>query len=97
MTPRTWTIRRARVSDAEALSGCIQAAYGVYADHLQGRGLGRGLIEFGEAQAGKQGYKELRLATHRLLTENLSLYSHLGWTETGRDSSRVFFRKILTD
>ena len=62
---------------------------------FQGNGLGRGLMEFGEAKAKQMGYYELRLATHILLTENLSLYSHLGWFETGRDDSRVFMKKII--
>ena len=62
---------------------------------FQGNGLGRGLMEFGEIKAKQKGYSELRLATHILLTENLSLYSHLGWFETGRDESRVYMKKII--
>ena len=63
---------------------------------FQGQGLGRALMDFGEEEAKRQGYSEMRPATHVLLTENLSLYSHLGWSETGRDESRVYMGKKIT-
>lgn len=63
---------------------------------FQGNGLGRGLLEFGEAEAKRLGYSEMRLATHILLTENLSLYTHLGWSETDRDEYRVHMTKRIT-
>ncbi len=139
-----------KISDTEALSACMQAAYKAYLSRLggvtlppmtvdyeeeirsypvwiaesdkslvgglilmpedecmtianiavhpdfQGNGLGRGLMEFGETQAKQKGYSELRLATHILLTENLSLYSHLGWSEIGRDKSRIFMIKNIS-
>ena len=62
---------------------------------FQGNGLGRDLMEFGETEAKKNGYSELRLATHILLSENLSLYLHLGWSETDRDESRVYMKKNI--
>ena len=150
MRKRNWTIRKAGVSDAEALTECMHAAYMVYTSRLggkvlppmtvdyekeirsypvwvaesdgtlvgglilmpenvymtignvavhpqfQGNGLGRNLMEFGEAEAKRQGYSELRLATHVLLTENISLYSHLGWSETGRDEYRAYMTKKIT-
>ena len=149
MPMRSWTIRKAMVSDAEALAECMHASYMTYASRLdgktlppmrvdykeeirtspvwiaesdgilvgglvlmpekdymtianvavhpqfQGKGLGRGLMEFGEAEAKKQGYSELHLVTHILLTENISLYIHLGWSETDRDEFRVYMRKII--
>ena len=63
---------------------------------FQGRGLGRALMDLGEKEAKRQGYSEMRLATHVLLTENLSLYGHLGWSETGRDENRVYMAKSIT-
>ena len=149
MSKRSWTIRKAVVSDAEVLAESMHASYLVYTSRLggktlppmivdykeeirtypvwvaefdgkligglilmpeedymtianvavhpqfQGNGLGRGLMEFGEAEAKKQGYSELRLATHILLAENISLYVHLGWSETDRDEYRVYMRKII--
>lgn len=63
----------------------------------QGRGIGRALIEFAEAEARRRGFAELRLYTHQTMTENIALYSRTGWQETGRGEqdgfARVFFRK----
>lgn len=61
----------------------------------QGKGLGRGLMTYAEVEARRQGYTKLRLATHTILTENISLYSHLGWSEVDRDESRVFMEKNI--
>jgi GNAT superfamily N-acetyltransferase len=63
-----------------------------------GRGIGRALIGFAEAEASRRGHGELRLYTHALMTENIALYARTGWQETGRGSQagfdRVFFRKV---
>lgn len=61
----------------------------------QGKGLGRGLMAYAEAETGRQGYATLRLATHTLLTGNVSLYTHLGWSEVDRDGSRVYMEKKI--
>ena len=65
-----------------------------------GRGLGRALLYFALAVARRRGYDEIRLYTHEKMTENIAMYRHLGWQETGRGEqagySRVFFRKALT-
>ena len=66
----------------------------VHAD-CQGNGLGRGLMDFAESEARQRGYTELRLATHALLAENVSLYRHLAWTEEARDAVRVHMIKRL--
>ena len=149
MHKRNWTLRKASVSDAEALSECMHAAYVTYSARLmgktlppmtvnyedeirtypvwvaesdgslvgglilmpeknymtlanvavhpqfQGKGLGRDLMALAEAEAKHQGYSELRLATHVVLTENISLYAHLGWSETSRDECRTYMRKRL--
>jgi ribosomal protein S18 acetylase RimI-like enzyme len=52
---------------------------------FQGQGIGNELMMFAESIAGERNYSELRLATHILLTENVSLYQHLGWMEVDRD------------
>ncbi len=62
---------------------------------FQGRGFGRDLLRFAESKAIEQGYQEMRLATHVLLTENISLYRHLGWREYDRDDMRVYMKKTL--
>lgn len=60
---------------------------------FQGKGLGRGLMNFAECEAKCRGYSEIRLATHVLLTENISFYLNLGWIEIGRDDTRVYMKK----
>ena len=62
---------------------------------FQGLGIGGGLVKFAEAKALEKNYSELRLATHVLLDENISLYLHLGWTEIDRDGTRVYMKKEL--
>lgn len=62
---------------------------------FQGHGLGGGLMKYAEAKAKEKSYSGLRLATHVLLTENLSLYLHLGWTEFNRDDARVYLEKAI--
>lgn len=63
----------------------------------QGQGLGRRLIAFAEAEARRLGYREVRLYTHVTMTENIALYTRLGFVETGRGSDagydRVFMAK----
>ena len=65
----------------------------------QGRGIGRGLLALADHEAAAQGYRELRLYTHETMTENIDMYAHLGWIETGRGEQdgyqRVFMRKPI--
>jgi ribosomal protein S18 acetylase RimI-like enzyme len=65
----------------------------------QGSGLGRRLVAFAEAEARRLGYAELRLYTHAMMTENITLYTRLGFRETGRRHQagydRVFMVKPL--
>ncbi len=62
---------------------------------FQGHGLGRGLLDFAEAEAKQRGFSRLQLATHTLLTENLAIYKHLGWELIDKNDFRVFFEKGL--
>jgi GNAT superfamily N-acetyltransferase len=62
---------------------------------FQGQGLGSGLMKFAESQAKLKHFSELHLATHVLLTENISLYNHLGWLEAGCDEVRVYMKKDI--
>ncbi len=65
----------------------------------QGQGLGRRLVAFAESEARRLGYAELRLYTHATMTENIALYTRLGFCETGRGREagydRVFMAKRL--
>ena len=65
----------------------------------QGRGLGRRLLAHAEEQARRCGLAQIRLYTNALMTENLSMYPHLGYAEVGRRTDegfdRVYFRRDL--
>jgi ribosomal protein S18 acetylase RimI-like enzyme len=65
----------------------------------QGLGFGRRLLAFAEAEALRQGYREIRLYTHETMSENQRLYAAIGYEETGRGTEagyeRVFMRKQL--
>ena len=62
----------------------------------QGQGLGRQLIEFAEAETRRLGYRELRLYTHQTMTENIALYTRLGFFETGRGREAGYDRVFMT-
>jgi len=62
----------------------------------QGRGLGRQLIAFAEAEARRLGHAELRLYTHEKMTENIALYTRLGFVETGRGQEAGYDRVFMT-
>jgi len=66
----------------------------------QGRGLGRALLEHAEAAARQAGFDSIYLYTHEQMTENLALYTRIGYVEYDRRSEgdfyRVFLRKKLT-
>jgi GNAT superfamily N-acetyltransferase len=93
----TWVVE----SDRSILGGLImmfendQASIANIAVDLkfQGQGIGGALMRFAESKAKVNNFSELHLATHALLNENISLYRHLGWEETGRDETRIFMKK----
>lgn len=63
----------------------------------QGKGVGKRLVAFTEAEARRRGYALLRLYTNELMVENVAMYPRLGFTETHRGSEaghrRVYFEK----
>ncbi len=52
-------------------------------------------MELAEAETLEQGFHELRLNTHVDMPENVQLYTHLGWEETGQRGNKVSMRKML--
>lgn len=70
----------------------------VHPEH-QGRGIGRALLDLADTEALAQGFRALRLYTHETMTENIALYTRLGWVETHRGVEdgyrRVFMRRHL--
>ena len=65
----------------------------------RGQGLGKALLEFAESQALSAGFDSVYLYTHEKMTENLALYSRIGYVEYDRRSqgefSLVYMRKHL--
>ena len=62
----------------------------------QGKGYGRALMQFAEAEASRLGYKDICLYTHVLMTENIALYRRVGYIETHRISEKGFDRVYMT-
>lgn len=52
---------------------------------FQGLGIGRRLMVFAEAEARRQGFKQLRLYTNETMAENIAMYERLGYTITRRE------------
>ena len=67
--------------------------------HLQGEGWGRRLMDHAATEAARRGLPALRLYTNVAMTENLSMYAHLGFVETHRVAedgfNRVYMRLTL--
>lgn len=61
--------------------------------------MGRRLLELAEAEARRQGFHSIYLATHELMTENRALYARIGYVEYDQrviaGYPRVFMRKRL--
>ena len=57
----------------------------------RGTGLGRALLQFAEAGARRAGYDAIHLYTHEQMTENLALYSRIGYVEYDRGSQGAFW------
>ena len=65
------------------------------APSAQGKGIGRALIAFAEAEAQRRGLREVRLYTNVLMTEKLALYGRLGFRETGRVREKGYERVYM--
>ena len=65
------------------------------APHLQGRGLGRALLTFAEAEARRRGLPEIRLHTNAAMPDNIAMYPKLGYTEAGRETRGGFHRVLF--
>ncbi len=65
----------------------------------RGTGLGRALLQLAETEARRAGFDSVSLYTHEQMTENISLYSKIGYLEYDRRQergfSRVYLRKVL--
>lgn len=61
----------------------------------QGRGDGRVLLDFVEAEARRLGLAEVRLYTNVLMARNIALYAKRGYAETARRQEQGFARVFM--
>jgi ribosomal protein S18 acetylase RimI-like enzyme len=65
----------------------------------QGEGVGRALLEHAEDAARRAGFDSIYLYTHERMSENLALYSRIGYVEYDRrlhgEARIVYLRKKL--
>ena len=61
-----------------------------------GGGHGRALVAFAEDEARRRGWREIRLYTHALMTENQAIYRRLGFVDTGRVTEKGYDRVYMT-
>ena len=66
------------------------------APSAQGLGLGRRMLEFAERAARDAGYRSIRLYTNEAMTENIGLYSRVGYAETHRAEEHGLRRVYMT-
>jgi GNAT superfamily N-acetyltransferase len=91
--------------DIVALLSLVVTGEGFLLDNIavapahQGKGLGRALLEYAEAEARRQGFDSIYLYTQEIMTENLALYRRIGYVEYARRTEsglpRVYLRKPL--
>jgi GNAT superfamily N-acetyltransferase len=62
----------------------------------QGTGLGRQMMIFAEETARRAGYKSIRLYTNVMMTENIALYTRVGYVETHRGVEKGLHRVYMT-
>ncbi|WP_158925620.1 GNAT family N-acetyltransferase [Acidisphaera sp. S103] len=61
----------------------------------QGRGLGRLLLDFSEAEAVRCGWGAITLYTHVLMVENIAIYAARGYVERERRTEKGFDRVYM--
>ena len=61
----------------------------------QGKGDGRLLLDFAEAEARRLGLPEVRLYTNVLMARNIALYAKRGYAETERRQEKGFARVFM--
>ena len=61
----------------------------------QGQGLGRQLMDHAVGEAKRRRLSAIRLYTNAAMTENLSMYTHIGFVETHRAVEKGFDRVYL--
>ena len=66
------------------------------APSAKGTGIGCSLLQYAERSARAAGYRAIRLYTHETMTENIALYSRIGYAETHRAEEKGLKRVFMT-
>jgi GNAT superfamily N-acetyltransferase len=61
----------------------------------QGKGIGRHLLDFAEAEATRCGWSAVTLYTNALMLTNIAIYTARGYVETGRVTEKGFQRVYM--
>jgi ribosomal protein S18 acetylase RimI-like enzyme len=62
---------------------------------FQHQGIGRRLLTFAEQTAREAGLPSIRLYTHQAMTENIALYTRVGYVETHRGTTNGLHRVYM--
>ncbi|HET6605414.1 MAG TPA: GNAT family N-acetyltransferase [Rhodopila sp.] len=62
---------------------------------FQHQGIGRRLLAFAEQTACEAGLPSIRLYTHQAMTENIALYTRVGYVETHRGTTNGLHRVYM--
>jgi len=60
-----------------------------------GKGIGKALIRLAESECLNHRLHEIRLSTHRDISENIQLYKHLGWRVVDDIGNKVYMSKTI--
>lgn len=63
---------------------------------VRGTGVGRALLEHAEVVGRERGHPSVYLYTHETMTENIALYTRIGYAEYDRRGELVYLRKPLS-
>jgi len=79
----------------EEQSGCFLLENIAVRPDRQGRGHGRMMLDFSEAEAGRRGWASITLYTHVLMVENIAIYGARGYVERERRREKGFDRVYM--
>ena len=63
---------------------------------FQGQKLGKRLMQLAEDEAKSRGYSEIQLYTHEKMTENIAMYTKMGYVEVSRRVVNGYDRVYMT-
>jgi ribosomal protein S18 acetylase RimI-like enzyme len=83
-------IRKATPEDTARIGAIARAAYAKYVPRI-----GRELMDHAVGEAKRRCLSAIRLYTNAAMTENLSIYAHMGFVETHRAIEKGFNRVYM--